>query len=77
MVKKNQDTLVIKMIIMKTKFSDKHSSRPCVVNLRQQFSPGPGFEPLRFAGDPSLNPDPGKNFSLKLTIIIYLIYNPS
>ena len=53
------------------------SSRPCVVNLREKFSPGLGFEPgspaqlvrapARKADDPALNPGPGENFSLKLT----------
>ena len=31
-----------------------------VNNLREKFSPGPGF------GDPGSNPGPGENFSLKL-----------
>ena len=49
----------------------------CINNLREKFSPGPGFEPgvaqlarepaLR-ARDPCSNPGPGENFSLKLLI---------
>ena len=35
-------------------------------NLREKFSPGPGFEP----GSPGSNPGPGENFTLKL--LIYL-----
>ena len=54
------------------------NSRPTIVdvllvfNLREKFSPGPGFEPeslaLRAGALPTaLNPGPGENVSLKLT----------
>ena len=37
-----------------------------VNNLREKFSPGPGFKPGSPAGNPGLNPGSGENFSLKL-----------
>ena len=39
------------------------SGRSFVINLRETFSPVPGFE----AGDPSSNTGQGDNFSLELT----------
>ena len=39
-------------------------------NLREKFSPGPGFEPGYPALDSGSNPGPGENFSLKLLIYI-------
>ena len=39
------------------------SGRSCVVNLREKFSPGSGFEPVSpalRAGDPRSNPGPGE-----------------
>ena len=39
-----------------------------VNNLRQKFSPEPGFEPGSPVGDPGSNPGPGENFSLKSLI---------
>jgi len=41
-----------------------------IINLREKFLHGPGFELGSPARDAGLNPGPGENFSLKLLLSV-------